>query len=321
MRSITLLAPGKINLTLDVLGVLPDGYHEIETIFQSVDVYDELRITISESERLSVKIACERDGFPCSEFPLDGTNLIARAATAFAAAAGCQPFSAEVFVNKQLPIGGGMAGGSANGAAMLVGLNELFGGPLSREQIIKVGSTLGADVPFCITGGTMLGRGRGDDLVRVDSKCKLNLCLVKPRNLSISTAWVYNEFDLYQAPVVKPDTQQAVEALKEGDFEKLIRSLGNTFQPMVFEAHPQLKTICDSLRELGSWYCQMTGSGPTLFSIVASREMAHAVRRRMLRNDDDGFLYGAVSPTMKGPPWDFYIAESIEGGIMMTSGV
>jgi 4-diphosphocytidyl-2-C-methyl-D-erythritol kinase len=315
MRSITLQAPGKINLTLDVSGVLPDGYHEIETIFQSVDVFDEMRISVRESDQLSVQIDCERDGAPCPDFPLDDSNLIARSARAFAAEAGCGSFAAEVSVNKRLPIGGGMAGGSANGAAMLIGLNLLFQEPFSREKLLTIGSKLGADVPFCMMGATMLGRGKGDKLTPLESKCALSLCLVKPRKLSVSTAWVYEQFDLYPAKVLKPNTPDAIKALAEGDFDKLIRSLGNAFQPLVFKHHPQLQEIYDTLYDLGSWYVQMTGSGPTLFSIVASREMAHSVRRRMLRSEDDGFLYGSVSPTMKGPPWDFFIAESIDHGI------
>lgn len=320
MRTITVLAPGKINLTLDVLGIMPDGYHEIETIFQSVDVCDELEIKVVESELTTVDLQCQREGAPCAEFPLDETNLIARAARAFSKATG-ETFLSTVKINKLLPIGGGMAGGSTDGAAMLFGLNQLFGSPLSEQQLSKLSAELGADMPFCLSGGTMLGRGKGDQLTPLENNCPMFFCIVKPRKLSVSTPWVYSAFDRYKerpgagAHIKRPQLQDAIAALREGDLDKLMASLGNVFQPLVYEEHPELQAISDSLYDLGSWYCQMTGSGPTIFSIVANRQMAHSVRRRMLRNDDDGFIYGSTSPTMKGPPWDFYLAETLNHGV------
>ncbi|MFN8657957.1 MAG: 4-(cytidine 5'-diphospho)-2-C-methyl-D-erythritol kinase [Candidatus Obscuribacterales bacterium] len=324
MRSITLLAPGKINLTLDVLGLLPGGYHEIETIFQSVDVCDELEIEVAAARDTRVELQCLREGAPCADFPLDETNLIARAARAFSEATG-ETFQSTVKVNKLLPIGGGMAGGSTDGAAMLFGLNELFGSPLSSDRLSEMAGTLGADLPFCLTGGTMLGRGKGDLLTPLENNCQMFLCIVKPRKLSVSTPWVYSAFDRYQersdaaSLIRRPNVQQAMDALREGDLEKLLAGLGNVFQPLVFEEHPELQAIAKSLYDLGSWYCQMTGSGPTIFSVVANRQMAHSIRRRMLRNDDDGFIYGSTSPTMKGPPWDFYLAETLNHGVCTKS--
>lgn len=317
MRTITLEAPGKINLTLDVLGLLPDGYHELETIFQSVDIYDELRIDLldGKTDTVEVNLQCHSDGNLCVDFPLDDRNLIVRAARAFASAAGCGPFAVNVSVWKLLPIGGGMAGGSTDGAAVLIGLNELFGKPLSADQIAAVGGKLGADVPFCLAGGTMLGRGKGDELSALENNCELALCVVKPRDLSVSTPWAFSSFDAYKGKIDKPDTAGAIEALRSGDLDKLMQALGNVFQPVVFKEHPDLQALSETLYDLGSWYCQMTGSGPTLFSIVANRQMAHRVRRRLLRNDDDGFIYGAIFPTAKGPPWDFHIAETINHGV------
>lgn len=320
MRTITLLAPGKINLTLDVLGVLPDGYHEIETIFQSVDVCDELEIDVVDGEQTHVDLQCWREGAPCAEFPLDETNLIVRAARAFSEATG-EVFASTVKVNKSLPIGGGMAGGSADGAAMLFGLNELFGRPLSELELSKMAGKLGADMPFCLSGGTMLGRGKGDELTPLENNCPLFLCIVKPLKLSVSTPWVYSAFDKYQkqpgagAQIRRPRLQDSIAALRAGDLDKLLASLGNVFQPLVFAEHPELQALSNSLYDLGSWYCQMTGSGPTIFSVVANRQMAHGIRRRLLRNDDDGFIYGSTSPTMKGPPFDFYLAETLNHGV------
>jgi 4-diphosphocytidyl-2-C-methyl-D-erythritol kinase len=304
-------APAKLNLTFDIRGTLPDGYHEVETLLQSVDLADKLAISVQPHCELSFHIQCMGEHIPDS-FPLDQTNLIARAAGSFFQAANIRPdYKIDVEIEKIIPIGAGLAGGSADAAAMLFALNQLFDHPLDGNQLKVIGSSLGADVPFCLDGGTQIGRHRGDQLEVLNNEHRLYFCIVKPKKLSVSTPWAYQQYDQFRQPIAKPDTIKAASALCEGRLDEAIDNFGNVFEPVIFAQFSELIALKQQLLKLGSWRCHLSGSGPALYAVVADREMAHFMRRKILKNDDDGFIYIAVeSQTL-----DFFITESTTHGI------
>jgi 4-diphosphocytidyl-2-C-methyl-D-erythritol kinase len=315
MPKLKALAPAKINLTFDILGTMPDGYHQVETLLQSVDLMDECAFDIVDAAQTEINIALEDQLLKRSEFPLGPDNLIAKAATLFSVETG-KNFRADVLVNKVIPIGAGLAGGSADAAATLVALNEHFGRPLTTSKLIELGRGLGADVPFCIEGGTALGTHRGDHLSPVQSLLSFTFCIVKPLKISVSTPWAYGKFDEYGGTINKPDTALAAEALKNGDLQAAVDSFGNVFEPVIFAEHPVLKELKATLLKHGAWHVQLSGSGPALFAIAADIEHAHYIRRKILKTDDAGFAYGDSYPVSEfGPPIEFHICQSSTTGI------
>ncbi len=291
MTTLVARAPAKVNLTFEVVGEMPYGYHEVSTLMQAVDLEDELSFELEPSTTTEISIALSNDSFT-NGFPLGDTNLIARAIKEFVA---CLPerggLRASVAVDKRIPIGAGLGGGSSDAAATLLTLNYYFGYPLGTEDLLALGARLGADVPFMIEGGTKIGRGRGDELSAVHATGNLFFVLAKPRDLAISTAWVYSAYDDFPEPEKSkvwspPDLVGAINGLTGGDLELAASCFGNDLEPVVFHNHPQLASIKENLLSLGCWCCHLTGSGPTLFGVVAGREMAHAVRRRFLGAPD-----------------------------------
>ena len=293
---------------------MADGYHEVETLLQSVDLQDELVFKVAESEKLEVAISCT-DGTCAALFPLDDTNLIAKAAKLFLQKSGVKPFKVEVEVTKTIPIGAGLAGGSANAAATLVALNYTFDSPIGPQDLLKLGGEIGADVPFCIQGGTSIGTGRGDSLQAIGSDTTLFFCIVKPRKLTVSTPWAYRLYDEYTKKMDRPHTSAAADSLRKGDLERAMKSFGNVFEPIIFHQMPELVELKKQLMQHGCWHTQLSGSGPALFAVVPDREMAHYIRRKVLHNDDSGFDYFSAQPQAEfGPPLEFHIAQSIDHG-------
>lgn len=290
------LAPAKLNLTFEILGLLPDGYHQVLSLMQAVDLEDVLSFEMHAAERWSFTI---RGGAPGSEteirkdeFPLDDSNLIARAADAFYRMAEPEPYDIAVSVEKNIPIAAGMGGGSSDAAATLKFLNAAFGHPLSSPELTELARGIGADVAFCLDGGLQVGRQRGDVLAPIEAPPVMCFAIIKPRHISISTKWIYEEFDRWEAKSNdrkaappgrngRPNTEAAANALKDNDLEKALRNFGNAFEKIVFEHHPEVKRIREDVLALGAWSCHISGSGPTLYAVVADLEMAHMVRRRL----------------------------------------
>ncbi|MBX9722131.1 MAG: 4-(cytidine 5'-diphospho)-2-C-methyl-D-erythritol kinase [Candidatus Obscuribacterales bacterium] len=316
MQTITVRAPAKVNLTFDILGKRPDGFHDIETIFQSISLEDELKIQIEESEQNYFAIDCDNPVLR-RLMPLDESNLIGKAARAYLnqEKAGSH-FNIRVHLDKKIPIGAGLAGGSSNAAAMLIALNSYFGNRLNSTELSQLASQIGSDVPFCLQGGTSIGRGKGEILEPIPCAIEFFYCIIKPRKLSVSTPWAYNNFDDYRAVVKKPDLVVVKNALCLGDIEAAIAGFGNVFEPMVMQEYPELAKLKAQVLDLGAWACQMTGSGPTLFAVVPGREMGHHIRRQILGDDDIGFVYGTEEIILEAlPPIDFRLAESCSHGV------
>lgn len=277
MLKLTALAPAKINLTFDILGVMPDGYHQVETILQSIDLADRLAFDIEPANELDVRLKADR-----AEMPTDESNLIAKAAKAFCENAKTgSKVRLVAQVEKNIPIGAGLAGGSADAAATLSALNHAFDEPLSDGDMLALAAQVGADVPFALKGGTAFGINKGELLSPVENKLEFVLCIVKPLAFSVSTPWAYKRFDEREWPNTKPQTQQALDALACGDIGAALKSFGNSFQGMLFIEHPILAEVKDELLRLGAWYVQLSGSGPAMFAIVPDLEHAHFLRRKM----------------------------------------
>lgn len=263
-------AYGKINLGLRVLGKRPDGYHEVDMILQSISLAD--TITFTPAPEFSLET--DRPDLPC-----DDSNLMVKAARAFAQATGYS-INYRLACTKRIFLAAGLAGGSTDAAAVLRGLNDLNGRPLDRSGLEKVGASIGSDVPFCVYGGTQRGRGRGEQLTVLPAAPLLWLVLVKPRELGVSTAWVYGEIDKTtdREPV---DLDGLEKALRRGDRERLLALMANDLEAVTLKAHPQLQELKETIGAQGAEKVLMSGSGPTIFGVFASREMAQQAAERL----------------------------------------
>jgi len=265
LQEIKIRAYAKVNLTLEVKGRRTDGYHEISTIFQSIDLHDTVFLIPGRGIELEVR---GRGG------PEGPANLAYRAASLLQ---GKYPFpGVRIILEKRIPLAAGLAGGSADAAAVLVGLNYLWDLGLTAGALASIGAELGSDVPFCVLGGTALGRGRGERLTLLPSPPPLWLVLVKPP-FGVSTAAAYRAWDDGLASGWegdRPREEEAVAALMTGDRKGLVGALGNALEGVTSRLHPEVAAIKEKLMSLGAEKVVMCGSGPTLFGVAPAREEA-----------------------------------------------
>lgn len=283
MRRITARCPAKVNLTFEIVGELPDGYHEVSTLMQCVDLEDELVFQIEPSDTFSMTIEPAHDTV-YGDFPAGEMNLITRAFRAFLEATPrLSPVQVTATVNKRIPVSAGLAGGSGNAACTLAALNYYYENALSRQELLILAGKLGADVPFLLEGGLAVGRGRGDDLTAVCCNSAFHFVMVKPGNIAIATAWAYDLIDDwdFQAPQpgwTPPDLVGALKAIEASQLELAATLFGNDFEPAIFSQFPPLAAIKGRLLELGCWSSNLTGSGPTVYGIARDAESARQIR-------------------------------------------
>ena len=255
-RQAEIRCAAKLNLSLDVTGRREDGYHTLDSIFQSVDVYDILTLTVTDGD--GIALHCDTPGVPCDE-----SNLAWKAAVQFLAAAG-QAYHVDIVLEKHIPSGAGMGGGSSDAAGVLYGLNELLGCGFSNEKLREIGAKLGADVPFILLGGTALARGIGEKLKPLSPLPEtVNFVIVKGEE-SISTPAAYKAIDALTEPV-HPDTAGVLWAVETKDTERLAEKCAN-----LFEAAIDCKDVTrarERLRGCGARCAVMTGSGAAVFGI------------------------------------------------------
>lgn len=262
LNVIKIPAYGKINLTLDVLGKRSDGYHDVEMIMQSIELHDQ--ITLRESDKIN--IICDHP-----LVPNDQTNLAYRATQLIQ-----KKFSIkkglEIEIEKNIPVAAGLAGGSSDAAGVLVGLNQFWNLDLSIQSLMKLGAELGADVPFCIHGGTALATGIGTDIASIQSMPTIELILIKP-NLNISTGEIYAKFS---AELVKkrPNIKDMIKAITEKNLKLIKNNLINVLQDITMFYYPQLAVLKSQIEGLGLSPVLMSGSGPTLFVLMDSKAKA-----------------------------------------------
>lgn len=271
-RRVVVRAPGKLNLSLAVGAVDERGYHSLATVFQAVDLYE--TVTATRAEEMSLVIDAEVAG----EVPVDASNLVLRAAELLRSELDVSA-SAALHVHKQVPVAGGMGGGSADAAATLIALDRLWGLQLGTEQLRAIGSRLGADIPFAMLGHTALGRGNGGELTTVLTHGDWTWLLAVPGGY-LSTPTVYRRHDEIAASVgralaARPEIdERQLEALSSGNAELLGDTLHNDLQAAAFALHPGLEPVVETAERAGALGAIVSGSGPTVAALV--RDPAHA---------------------------------------------
>jgi 4-diphosphocytidyl-2-C-methyl-D-erythritol kinase len=289
MRFYSLLAAAKINLYLEIMGARADGFHELVMVMQSISLTD--RVTVRSIGVDQIRLRCDSP-----LIPTDATNLAYRAAALLAdrfPAAMTRHGGVEITLEKRIPVGAGLAGGSANAAAVLVGLDLLWELGLTQQELKVLGAELGSDVPFSILGGTAIATGRGeqlDPLVGIDN---LHVVLAKYQSLAVSTPWAYQTYrsqfnNSYLSDEAGFASRRAevrsgkmVSALSHKDRTGVGQALHNDFEKVVFAAHPQVAQLRDTMAGAGGLGTLMSGSGPTVFTLAESTAEAEAIGQQV----------------------------------------
>ncbi len=256
--------PAKINLSLDVLNKREDGYHNLSMVMQEIKLFDEISFDFSCNGELSLTVSDR-------SIPTDESNLIIKAAKVFGEKTGIS-VSAKISLEKNIPSGAGLGGGSSDAAGTLKALNSHYGYPLSDETLFDLALTLGADVPFFLKGGCMLAEGIGEKLTPLPPLEKGFILVAKP-GVFVSTAQVYKSLVL--GPSIKhPDTQAVIKALKTQDIELLSRSAGNVLETVTSAEYPQIEEFKQLMLKNGASYSLMSGSGSAVFGIFKAQSDA-----------------------------------------------
>jgi 4-diphosphocytidyl-2-C-methyl-D-erythritol kinase len=267
--SVTARVPAKVNLELVVGPPRPDGYHPLATVFHAVALYDEVTVAPAQTWEVSVT------GPQALGVPTDGTNLALRAARALAEEAGLDE-PVQISIHKDIPVAGGMAGGSADAAATLVACDALWALSLPRAELERLAADLGSDVPFLIGGGTAMGSGRGESLAPVLARGTFHWVFALSEN-GLSTAQVYAECDRLRRGRAVPDpvpSPEMMTALRSGDPRALAAALHNDLQPAALSLRPALGDVLDAGLEFGALGGIVSGSGPTVAFVAESNEAA-----------------------------------------------
>lgn len=265
-NKITVKAPAKINLTLDVIGRRPNGYHDLEMIMQTIDICDEITIALTGATDIKLTMNKELpDKIPPEK------NLVYKAA-ALMQQNFSLPCGFDIHLVKNIPAAAGLAGGSSDCAATLIGINKLCDLKLTTDELCELGVTLGADVPFCIKKGTMLSEGIGEVLTPLSELPPLWTLLIKP-NISVSTAYVYTHLDLKNLSY-HPNTKKVIDAITRKDMVTLAQNLSNVLETVTIPQYPVLGELKDFFLQNGAVGSLMSGSGPTTYGLFQDEILA-----------------------------------------------
>ncbi|NES25289.1 MAG: 4-(cytidine 5'-diphospho)-2-C-methyl-D-erythritol kinase [Symploca sp. SIO3E6] len=312
MNSYSLTAPAKINLYLEILGDRSDGYHELVMILQSIELADQIDIRSLSTDK--IRVSCNHP-----QVPQDESNLAYKAAKlmqeqfpdAFAQFGGV-----EITINKQIPVAAGLAGGSTNAAAVLVGIDMMWQLGLTQPELQELAQQIGSDVPFCIAGGTALATGRGEQLSSLPDLDSLHLVLGKYRSIAVSTPWAYKTYrsefgDSYiqdtedlEARAAKVHSGPMVQAIANKDGSQIGQLLHNDLEKVVLPAHPQVSQLRDKFQNSGALGVMMSGSGPTVFALCESQAQAQEIEQQM-------------RSTIPDPDLDFWVTNFCSNGIRL----
>ena len=274
MRELKLKARAKINLGLDVVRKREDGYHEVRMIMQMINLYD--KITLRKKTEPGITVTTNLAYLPVNE-----DNLVYRAAKLlmdeFQVDGGL-----EIELQKYIPVAAGMAGGSTDAAAVMVGVNRIFQLGLNKKQLMERGVKIGADVPFCIMRGTALAEGIGEELTPLPAMPHCSLVIAKPK-IHVSTKFVYGNLKVREL-TEHPDIDGQVQALRENNLEQLVARMGNVLETVTIPAYPVIDEIKHTMMKYGAMGAMMSGSGPTVFGIFEKEDKAQEVCR-LLKKD------------------------------------
>ena len=281
MSSIQLKSRAKINLSIDVLGRREDGYHLVEMIMQTIDLYDIIKI-----KELDINTIAIRSN--SANIPLDENNIVYKAINSLKKEFNINK-GVEVFIEKNIPIAAGMAGGSSNAAAVLVGLNKMWDLNLSEQELQKIGFKLGADVPFCISGKTALAQGVGEELTYIKGLTKDVSILVCKPNIFVSTQKVYQGLDLNNMGK-RPNNKYLIKCLNKGDIKSLATNMANVLESVTSKEYKEIEEIEHIMRNNNALGAMMSGSGPTVFGLYSNTADALKAKEELLKQYDQVYV-------------------------------
>lgn len=291
-----LQAFAKINLGLDVLGKREDGYHEVRMIMQTIRMYDQL--DMRKSVEPGIHLTTNK-----KYIPVDENNLVWRAAKLMMDTCGIIE-GVSIHLHKMIPVAAGMAGGSSDAAATLVGMNRLFHCGLSKEKLMELGVQIGADVPYCVLRGTALAEGIGEKLTVLPPMPDCWILIGKP-GISVSTKYVYTTLDL-NTDTVHPDIDGMKKALEDGNLYGITERMGNVLQDVTIPAYPEVERIKEQMKALGAVNAMMSGSGPTVFGIFDNEEKAQKACQKLRES-------GSCQQVFLTVPFNNYGGKTIDG--------
>lgn len=281
MNSINLKSRAKINLSIDVLGKREDGYHIVEMIMQAIDLYDKLKITEIEENSILIKSNSV-------DIPLNKDNIMYKAVSLLKYEFNIDK-GVEIFIEKNIPVAAGMAGGSSNAAAVLVGLNKLWNLGLSEERLKDIGLKLGADVPFCITGGSALAEGIGEKLTNIKGINEdINILVCKP-NIFVSTKEVYKSLNMDKVKE-RPQNVELIEALKKEDIKFISENMVNVLEEVTSLKYTEIGQIEDIMIKNKALGSMMSGSGPTVFGLFNNKDCAIKAKEELMAKYNQVYL-------------------------------
>lgn len=264
MREIKLKARAKINITLDIIGKRDNGYHDVEMIMQTIDLFDRLLLRRIKKNKISIKTNL-------TYLPVDERNLVYKIISYMKET---YHIKEGVFVNlyKMIPVAAGLAGGSSDGAQTILGMNKLFNLKLEMEEMLDIGAKFGSDIPYCMIQGCALATGLGEKITLLEDFPDFHVLILKPK-FSMSTAVVYQNFKLDQV-LVHPETKTVIKAIKEKNTDVICDSLVNVLETVTPKIHPEINEIKEQLKSCGANGVLMSGSGPTVYGLFNDEKTA-----------------------------------------------
>lgn len=281
MNSIGLKSRAKINLSIDVLGKRQDGYHIVEMIMQTIDLYDNLKITQIEEDSIKIKSNSQ-------DIPLNQDNIVYKAANILKEKFNIKK-GIEISIQKNIPVAAGMAGGSSNAAAVLVGLNRIWDLGLNQLELKDIALQLGADVPFCITGGSALAQGIGEELTDIKGLNENIYILICKPNIFVSTKEVYQSLDMNEIKK-RPDNQKLIDALQVNDVKYVSENMVNVLEEVTSSKYNEINQIERIIMDNKALGSMMSGSGPTVFGLFDNKEYAIRAKEELLQNYNQVYL-------------------------------
>ena len=279
-------ALAKLNLSLDVLGKRPDGYHDMKMVMQSITLSDDITVTDNDGQGIRVS---SNVGF----LPTNEKNLAVAAALRFYESLGKEPRSVDLSLEKSIPVCAGMAGGSSDAAAVLRALNEMEGGPYDLMELAKVGEKVGSDVPYCVLGTTALAEGRGEVLTNLPRLPRCWVVVCKP-DFPVSTPELFGKIDRCKVRC-RPDTDGMIRALEQGDLEGVARRMYNVFEDVLPERQrSRVRDIKNTLIQCGALGANMSGTGPTAFGLFEDETAAREAYAQLSEQYKETYLAETV---------------------------